>query len=117
MQRLKGRRRVPVVPYVQQYEFEALLFSNPDVVANVMRASRRQIEDLRRVRSDFTTPEEINDSPVSAPSKRVKRIFPDYDKVLHGPQIAMRTSVDGIATECHRFQGWIARLESLCTQI
>ena len=71
MQRLKGRRLVPVVPNVQQYEFEGLLFSNPDAVANVMRASKRQLEDLRKVRSHFTTPEEINDSPISAPSKRV----------------------------------------------
>ena len=113
MQRLKGRRLVPVVPYVQQYEFEGLLFSNPDAVANVMRASKRQLEDLRKVRSHFTTPEEINDSPISAPSKRVMRIFPDYDKVLHGPQIAIRTSVAGIASECPRFRVWIARLEAL----
>ena len=116
LKRLRGRRRVPVVPYVQQYEFEGLLFSKPDAVAAVMCASNRQLKDLRKVRSDFTSPEEINDSPVSAPSKRVKGIFPDYDKVLHGPQIAVRTSIDGIASECPRFRDWIARLESLCKE-
>ena len=87
LKRLRGRRRVPVVPYVQKYEFEGLLFSKPDAVAAVMCASNRQLRDLRKVRSDFTTPEEINDSPVSAPSKRVKGIFPDYAKSCTGRRL------------------------------
>ena len=59
-----------VIPYVQQYEFEGLLFSNVDAFANAIDASKEPIEELQSICAKFPTPEDINDNSETAPSKR-----------------------------------------------
>ena len=49
-----------VIPYVQQYEFEGLLFSDVDAFANAIDASEESIKKLLHVRKKFSTPEDIN---------------------------------------------------------
>lgn len=102
-----------VIPYVQKHEFEGLLFSNVDAFSDVTTASQRQINELRNIRSRFSTPEDINDSYNTAPSKRIAQIIPRYQKVAHGPLIAQSAGFDTIRAECPRFSAWVARLESL----
>ena len=74
-----------VFPYVQQYEFEGLLFSNVDAFANAIDASEESIEELRSIREKFLTPEDINDNSETAPSKRIMKIITQYKKRLYGP--------------------------------
>jgi hypothetical protein len=63
------------------HEFEGLLFS--DCAAFSRGIGRPEVEDsLRKIREAFATPEEINDSPVTAPSKRVEGLVPGYQKPL-----------------------------------
>ena len=58
------------MPFVVMHEFEGLLFS--DCAAFSRGIGRSDLDvSLREIRNDFTTPEEINDSPITAPSKRV----------------------------------------------
>ena len=58
------------VPYVMMHEFEAMLFSDCDGFARgigcIVLAPKFQ-----EIRDAFGTPEEIDDSPDTAPSKRV----------------------------------------------
>ena len=103
-------------PYVQQYEFEGLLFSDVDVFALTVNARGTSVEELRKVRSEFTTPEEINDHYETAPSKRIERAVPGYRKVVHGPLIAEQTGLTVIRGECPRFNNWLMRLESLADE-
>ena len=61
-----------VFPYVQQYEFEGLLFSEVCVFSGLIDVPDGAVECLRKIRSQFRTPEEINDDKDTAPSKRIK---------------------------------------------
>ena len=57
--------------------------------------------------------EEINSKRETCPSARLKALFPSYDKVLHGQQIADKIGIDTIRERCPRFNSWITRLEAL----
>ncbi len=113
-EQLRGRlsNRV-VIPYVQQYEFEGLLFSNVDAFEDLLDISKRAAETLRRVRREFPTPEDINDSPHTAPSKRILSAMPRYRKRVHGPLLAGQIGLAALRAECRRFDDWVSRLESL----
>ena len=102
-----------VIPYVQQYEFEGLLFSNVDAFADAIDASEESVEELRSIREKFPTPEDINDNSETAPSKRIEKIISQYEKVVDGPLIAIEIGLDAIRAECPRFSDWLTRLESL----
>ena len=59
------------------------------------------------------TPEDINDDPSTAPSKRIVDAISRYRKSVHGPQVAETVGLGAIRAECSRFNAWVARLESL----
>ena len=102
-----------MVLYVQRHEFEGLLFSDVEVFATEVNFPQHCVADLRRVREQFGTPEDINDHSQTAPSKRIESIIPTYSKVLHGPVLARGIGLDAIRAECPGFDAWITRLESL----
>jgi hypothetical protein len=100
------------VPFVVMHEFEGLLFS--DCAAFSRGISRPELEPkLRAVRNQFQTPEEINDSPVTAPSKRVEAIVSGYEKPLFGALAALEIGLTSIRDECPHFADWLRRLESV----
>jgi hypothetical protein len=99
------------VPFVMMHEFEGLLFS--DCAAFSRGIGRSDLEvSLREIRNDFTTPEEINDSPITAPSKRVEALVPGYQKPLLGVLAILEIGLARIRNECPHFNGWLAELES-----
>jgi hypothetical protein len=100
------------VPLVVMHEFEALLFSDPDRFAQGIGRSDLA-NQLRAIRQDFGTPEEINDSPETAPSKRIEGMFPGYEKPLYGVIAAMEIGLPAIRRECPHFNDWLNRLEAL----
>ena len=103
-----------VIPYVQMHEFEALLFSNPGALSEaVVGVPARAAGMLANVRGQFPTPEDINDNPNTAPSRRIYAAIPDYDKRVDGLLAAHEIGLDGIRAECPRFDGWVSRLEGL----
>ena len=102
-----------VFPYVQRYEFEGLLFSDVNAFAVLPIASEGSVQALYQIRSQFPTPEDVNDSPGSAPSKRIQQLIPRYRKRDHGYVIAKEIGLDKIRTECPRFGDWLSRVESL----
>ena len=107
-----------VIPYVQQHEFESLLFSDVDAFAAVLPGvSNEVVPTLRHIRSQFPSPEDINDNPATAPSKRIAGAVPEYRKVVHGPLIAGETGLDTIRRECRRFNAWMERLEALAERL
>ena len=67
---------------------------------------------LQKVRDQFPTPEDINDSPITAPSKRVMDLVPGYEKPLLGTLAALQIGLGRIRQECPHFDAWVARLES-----
>jgi hypothetical protein len=100
------------VPFVVMHEFEGLLFS--DCAKFAAGIGRPAVEtQFQAIRSSFTSPEEINDSPTTHPSQRVIQVMPDYQKPLHGNLAALEIGFDAIRAECPHFSEWIDRLESL----
>jgi len=102
------------LPFVVVHEFEGLLFS--DCAAFARGISRPDLEpSFSQVRKGFATPEEIDDSPVTAPSKRVEDLVPGYDKPLLGTLAILEIGLDPIRAECPHFDHWLRQLESLVT--
>ncbi len=99
--------------YVQRHEFESLLFADIRAFATLSRDAPQPVDNLRTVRAQFPTPEDINDSPATAPSKRIVAVLPRYRKRIHGPDVAERIGLNAIRAECPRFHDWLTRLESL----
>ena len=102
-----------VFPYIQRHEFEGLLFSDVSVFADLSKAPDGSVEALQNIRSQFQTPEDINDNKDTAPSKRIKKVLPQYNKKVDGPLLAMEIGLDKIRAECPRFNDWVTSLESL----
>ncbi len=99
-------------PYVQMHEFEALLFSEPAALSHVLR-DRDSEKDFQSIRDGFDTPEEINDDPKTAPSKRIEALFPEYRKPLHGTLASKRITVEVMRSECPHFDEWLTHIEAL----
>lgn len=100
------------IPFVMKHEFEALLFSDCDgfsraVGKPAMRAS------LQEIRDRFPSPEDINDDPETAPSKRIQSLFPAYQKPLDGPNAAHEIGLKAMRQACPHFHNWLSRLEAL----
>ncbi|WP_434571958.1 DUF4276 family protein [Pseudomonas sp. Z3-8] len=100
------------IPYVQMYEFEGLLFSCPTRLAQGINQPALEAK-LLRIRNDFDTPEAINNSPLTAPSKRLQNLYEGYDKPLHGSLAAIEIGLPVIRSQCSRFNTWIKCMESL----
>lgn len=106
-------QRARLIPYVQQYEFEALLFAVPQQAVEWLQGSEAQLKDMQQAVKQCGSPERVNDSPDTSPSHRMKNIFSGYDKKLHGPEIIDLAGLAAIRGECPRFNDWVSRLEGL----
>ena len=95
----RGFDRRRFVPFVVMHEFEALLFSDCGAFSRAI--GRPNLEPkLRAIRDQFETPEEINDSPETAPSKRVETLIPEYEKPLFGALAVLEIGLGRIRKEC-----------------
>jgi hypothetical protein len=101
------------IPFLILHEFEGLLFSSPDDIAQTLPNSENFLTNFRQIRASFNSPEEINDTPNGAPSRRIKSVYPQYRKPLHGTAIASRIGLDKIRTSCSHFSDWLQKLEGL----
>jgi hypothetical protein len=101
------------VPFVMMHEFESLLFSDCRRFAEEIGGGPQLARDFQEIRAQFNTPEHINDSPITAPSKRVLALVPGYQKPLDGTKVALRIGLDAIRGQCPHFAHWLSRLERL----
>ena len=101
-----------LVPLVMMHEFEALLFSDPERFARAI-GKANLAQGFRAIRQNFECPEDINDSPVTAPSKRIEDLFPGYEKPLSGAIAALEIGLQTMRDQCPHFGGWLRRLELL----
>jgi len=99
------------IPYIAMYEFEALLFSEPNVLAKKIGV---QPEKIRAILEECGTPEDINNSPNTAPSKRLNDLISSrFKKTTTGIAIAQEIGLSVIRSKCPIFDQWVSRLESL----
>lgn len=112
-----GVNTLNFIPYIQLHEFEALLFSS-DEGFEFQYDNAQIIKKLNNIRNLYPNPENINDSPVKAPSKRIEKILKEfgekYVKTSDGENIATIIGIDKILEMCPRFNNWVNTLiESL----
>lgn len=98
------------IPNLMVYEFETLLFVQPQKFAE-WTDSTMVVKELDAVARAHATPEEINDSPLTAPSKRILQLMPSYQKTFHGPLITADIGLDALRQACPHFNAWLDRIE------
>ena len=106
------RADIRFLPYLQLHEYEGLLFSDPAAFANGISQSRLTPQ-FQTIRNSFASPEDINDNPNTAPSKRVLGIYPGYRKVVDGTLAAQAVGIERMRQQCPHFRRWIEQLEAL----
>ncbi len=112
------RPDVRLIPYIQLHEFEGLLFSDPATLASTIALTdpvgqQKTRVAFQKIRNQFASPEDINNGPLTAPSKRIREVCPGYDKIGHGTLAAEAIGLNTIRAECPHFNAWITRLENL----
>lgn len=102
------------IPYIQLHEFEAFLFIDPDRLITMYPDTQDSINRLKKELGN-RNPEEINESPHTAPSKRIRRFLPDYEgqKAQVGPLIAGDIGIKTLRAHCPHFNDWIFQLENI----
>jgi hypothetical protein len=106
-----GFRPQRFIPFVMMHEFEGMLFSDCKGFSRGIGLPELA-DSFQLIREQFLSPEEINDSPVTAPSKRVEQIVPGYEKPLLGTLAVLEIGLDAIRQECPHFNAWITDLEA-----
>lgn len=102
------------IPYIQPYEFEALLFSDVGKFNELEPRWRTYLSELEGIRNRSASPEHINGGCNSHPSAQLLRLLrPRYRKATDGPSLAARIGIDCIRAQCHHFNAWLQSLENL----
>lgn len=92
------------------HEFEGLLFSDTQAFNTI--ADDRVVEKLQAMRDAAETPEHINNSVNTAPSKRIESVISDYSKVRQGIIVAKKIGINKMISECKHFADWIDKIKN-----
>ncbi len=98
------------IPYVAMHEFEAMLFSDPDILAERLQV---EVGEIMKILEDCKEPENINDSPQTSPSHRLQKLSDKFKKTTTGIAIAREIGINTIRKQCPLFNQWFEKLEAL----
>lgn len=101
------------IPFLALHEFEAWLFSAPEIVAiHFDRESLAQI--LSAAVEEAGSPEQINHGKATHPKARLKAALAgSYKETSDGPTLLHKIGLARIRTACPHFNGWLQCLEGL----
>lgn len=103
---------VRFIPHVTMHEFEGMLFSNPSVLADAI-GHPNIAPQLEGIVNECGSPEEINASYGTFPSRRIKALAQGYQKALTGVDAARQIGLMTIRHRCTLFDRWVGKLEDL----
>ncbi len=98
------------IPYIEMHEFEALLFSDVHILAEITEVDVTEFEEILE---EFISPEEINDDPNNVPSKKILELKNGYRKVAMGKTVSEAIGIQAIRIQCPHFNSWLSKLEHL----
>lgn len=102
------------IPYISLHEFEALLFSDINIINKYLnKIYGSKIDALNQILMSCNSPEFINDKSETAPSNRLLKLYPGYQKNIDGILIAQEIGLDKIRSACIHFNEWLTKLEKL----
>ena len=106
-----------LIPYIQKYEFETLLFSEPSYYADYFDNPQATLDIKKIIKNCGGNIEDINNSKETAPSKRIANFFDKYDesfeKVFHGYSIIEEIGLEKVLEKAPRFRAWMKKIEAL----
>ncbi|MFK5950584.1 MAG: DUF4276 family protein [Methylococcales bacterium] len=100
------------IPFIQMYEFEGLLFSDAEKMAQGMDKPEL-ITHFQGISDSFDSPEHINNSAQTAPSKRIINVIRGYEKPLMGILAALEVGLTTMREQCSLFDDWLCQLEKI----
>ena len=98
------------LPHLVLHETEAWVLACPDELEEVTNAPGLAAK-VRAVVEQAGGPEAVNDGPSTAPSKRLKRLHPSYDKVTHGSLAIGLAQLDELRRQCPHADAWFRAVE------
>ncbi|HNX02318.1 MAG TPA: DUF4276 family protein [Candidatus Cloacimonas sp.] len=101
-----------VIPYIQLYEFETIILCEPQKLSLAYINNSSKIQKLIKSIAGME-PEEINNGAATAPSKRIKRFIPEYNKVFATSQVTPNIELSLIRKRCPHFNEWLTKLEAI----
>lgn len=102
-----------LIPYIQLYEFEALILADAGKLAAQFPDCTEGIKAIHDMTVTFSSPELIDDQ--DGPSKRIAKEIPEYEyrKASAGPIVVAHIGLPTLRSRCTHFGNWIDVLESL----
>lgn len=103
------------IPNFVIHEFEGLLFNNITFFDDLLEQNEyKDRTELINTINRYNNPELINDSPQTAPSKRLEnKILKNYIKTDLGVRLAVHIGLNNIREKCLHFDEWITKLENI----
>ncbi len=98
------------LPFLALHEFEAWLLSCTTTLPQDVSGQGRG-KDFAAICSSADSPEEVNEQPQTAPSKRILGLYPEFRKTLHGPIVAQKIGLALMRRKCPHLNAWLTRLE------
>lgn len=117
IQQVPYRLQNHFIPYIQLHEFEALLFTDLTVLEceYLEDKDKQALNTLRRETKDLA-PEEINNGPETAPSKRLLNALA-YRKGSAPALWLELITINRIRMKCPHFAAWIDALNDLTEDV
>ncbi|MEO5349402.1 MAG: DUF4276 family protein [Magnetococcus sp. YQC-3] len=104
--------RPRLIPFFALHEFEAWLFSDPQVVADHF-GQPDLAQQMGQIVQDAGAPERINHGPDTHPKARLRTLWPYYRPLAHGPLLMGKIGISRIRAACPHFDKWLTQLENL----
>jgi hypothetical protein len=101
-------------PHLQVHEFEALLYCDLTELSRRIDGTEAALRKLAEEVAGMK-PEDINEGATTAPSKRIVRHVPLYErlKVRVGAPAAAAIGLPKLREQCPHFDAWVSSLERL----
>ena len=102
------------IPYVQLHEFETLLLCKPQALLLFYTDKLKEVE-LLKAEIGNKHAEEINETTEGAPSKRIIKYFPKYEKQKRtaGVLTAENIGLPYLREKCLHFNNWVTKIENI----
>jgi len=106
------------IPYIQLHEFEALVLCNINHLKMLYPRSSKPLERLEQSiqKEYYGNTEMVNNSPQTAPSKRIITALSDfyhYDKPQSGKETTLNMGIDKLRVRCKHFSMWINAIDKI----
>ena len=103
-------------PHLQVHELEALIFAAPQQLNWEYLDNDPGITELVAVADSYGNPELINGGEDTAPSKRILKSIPGFDKATAGIAVLEKIGLDTLRNRCPHFAAWLTQIEITAIQ-